>query len=310
MNKICLYILIILFAYACSRSKKAADAETTTVTEEVKTPVTVTSVSLQSLEDFVDLNATSSFLESNIIKATTTGFIKSVNIKLNEMVGRGKTAFVLQTKEANALGNTINKLNPSFHFTGIINIPTTSSGYVIQLNHQAGDYVVDGEQLAILSDSKSFGFVLNLPYELRPYISMNKIIKLELPDKTHLDGVVTSILPSLDSISQTMAVVIKVNTTMQIPQNLIAKVRIIKAKKVDTPSLPKEAILTDDAQENFWVMKMIDSVTAIKVPITKGMESGNYVEIRMPQFKDVDKIVLSGNYGLPDTAKVKIMNPQ
>lgn len=310
MNKISAYFLILVLATSCSRSKKADDAEKPEPAAEIQTPVTITTVSLQSLEEYVELNATSSFLENNIIKATTTGYIKSVNIKMNQFVGRGQTAFVLQTREAKALGNTINKLNSSFHFTGLLNIPATTSGYITQLNHQAGDYVLDGEQLALLSDSKSFGFLLNLPYELRPYINANRSLTLELPDKTHLAGVVTSILPVLDSVSQTMSVVIKVNPSQQIPQNLIAKVRIIKNHKDNTPSLPKEAVLADEGQENFWVMKMIDSVTAVKVAVTKGMETGKYVEIRTPQFKEDDKIILSGNYGLPDTAKVKIVKPE
>ena len=309
MKKIMIYFLLVAVTASCSKSKKAAEADAT-ATPEVQTPVTVTTISEQPLEEFVDLNATSSYLESNIIKASTNGYIKSVNIKMNQFVGQGQTAFIIQTKEAKALGNTINKLDASFHFTGMINIPTTASGYITQLSHKAGDYVQDGEQLAVLSDSKSFGFLLNLPYELRPYISANRSLSLELPDKTHLNGVVTSILPALDSASQTLAVMIKVNAGMQIPQNLIAKVRIIKARKEHAASLPKEAILADDSQENFWVMKMIDSVTAVKVPVKKGMETGDFVEIQTPQFAAGDQILISGNYGLPDTAKVKIVKQQ
>ena len=262
MKKILFYSL---FVIAASCHKKAT-VDTEVVTDEVQTPVTVTTISNEPLEEFVELNATSTFLESNIIKATTNGYIKTVHIHINQHVGSGQPAFTLQTKEAKALENTINKLNASFNFTGIIRVNTTASGYVTQLNHKPGDYVQDGEQLALLSDSKSFGFLLNLPYELRPYIGANSTINLELPDKTHLSGTVSSILPALDSVSQTMAVLIKVNSNIQVPQNLIAKVRIIKARKI-APSLPKEAILTDDAQTNFWVMKMIDSVTAVKVPI-------------------------------------------
>ncbi len=310
MKKIILFFLLAILV-SCSRSKKAVDAEATDeIIEMVQTPVTVTTVSFESLEEFIDLNATSTYLESSIIKATTNGYIKSVRIKMNQFAGRGQTAFVLQTREAQALGNTINKLDPSFHFTGIINIPVTGSGYVTQLNHQPGDYVLDGEQLAMLSDSRSFGFLLNLPYELRPYLNANKAVTLELPDKSRLPGVVTSILPALDSVSQTLAVMIKVNSSTPIPQNLIAKVRIIKARKTNTPSLPKEAILADEAQENFWVMKMIDSVTAIKIPVTKGMEAGEFIEIRTPLFSPGDRILLSGNYGLPDTAKVKIIKAE
>jgi multidrug efflux pump subunit AcrA (membrane-fusion protein) len=216
----------------------------------------------------------------------------------------------MKTKESQALGNTITVLDSSFNFSGLINIYASAHGFISQLNHHEGDYVLDGEQLAVISDSKSFAFVLNLPYELKPYLMNNKTIDLELPDGMKLKGVVAAMMPTVDSVSQTQIVQIKVNTSAQLPQNLIAKVRIIKGMKNSAPSLPKEAVLTDESQSNFWVMKMIDSITAVKVAVIKGMETGDRVEIIRPQFSDSDKILLTGNYGLPDTAKVKIMREQ
>ena len=114
-------------------------------------------------------------------------------------------------------------------------------------------------------------------------------------------------MPTLDSVAQTQQVLIKVSHTTNIPENLIAKIRIVKDKRTNVPSLPKEAVLTDESQSNFWIMKMVDSVTAVKVPVIKGMETGDRVEIVRPQFSAKDTILLKGNYGLPDTAKVKIM---
>ena len=57
-------------------------------------------------------------------------------------------------------------------------------------------------------------------------------------------------------------------------------------------------------------MKMIDSITAVKVAVIKGMETKDRVEIVSPKFSPDDKILLTGNYGLPDTAKVKITKQQ
>ena len=175
------------------------------------------------------------------------------------------------------------------------------------MDHQVGDYVQDGEQLAVISNSKSFGFVLNVPYELRKYISLNKSVDVVLPDGTVLPGSVSLFMPTLDSVAQTQQVLVKVSQITNIPENLIAKIRIVKDKRANVASLPKEAVLTDESQSNFWIMKMIDSVTAVKVPITKGMETGDRVEIVRPQLSAKDTILLKGNYGLPDTAKVKIM---
>ncbi|MGI8634013.1 MAG: efflux RND transporter periplasmic adaptor subunit [Segetibacter sp.] len=307
MNKIYFipFCILTLLLFSC-KSKEDNTAQDAPA-EEAQTPVTVTGISNGQLAEYVELNAMSSYLQSSFIKATANGYIKSSNVKPGQFVRAGQLAFLMQTKEAKALGNTINSLDPSFNFSGLIKINASQTGYITALDHQPGDYVQDGEQLAVLSDAKSFGFLLNLPYELRPYLIKNKSVDVVLPDKTILKGTVAHMMPTVDSVSQTQAVLIKVNNASSIPQNLIGKVRIVKNAKSAVPSLPKAAVLTDESQENFWVMKMIDSVTAIKVPIIKGMETADKVEIVRPVFTTSDKIVLKGNYGLPDTAKVKIV---
>ncbi len=296
---------VISLAVSC-KSKESAPAREP-ITEEVQTPVTVTEISMDAMVDYVDLTAISSFLQSSFIKATANGFIKSAFVKPGEFVQAGKQVFVMQTKESKALGNTINDLDPSFRFSGLIHINVSQSGYITEVNHQPGDYVQDGEQLAVLSNANSFGFLLNLPYELRSALGANKNIDVELPDKTHLQGHVANILPRVDSVSQTQAVLIKVHASSNLPTNLIAKVRIIKNAHNNVVSLPREAILANEAQTSFWVMKMIDSTTAVKVDIVKGMETSDRIEVVSPLFSKTDKFVLNGNYGLPDTARVKVM---
>jgi multidrug efflux pump subunit AcrA (membrane-fusion protein) len=111
-------------------------------------------------------------------------------------------------------------------------------------------------------------------------------------------------MPMVDATSQTQGLVIHVSPPHPIPENLIARVRIVKREKTDALSLPKAAILTDETQSNFWVMKMVDSATAVKVQVRKGIETGGRVEILSPKFSSADLILVSGNYGLPDTAKV------
>jgi multidrug efflux pump subunit AcrA (membrane-fusion protein) len=114
------------------------------------------------------------------------------------------------------------------------------------------------------------------------------------------------VMPTVDSASQTQNVVIRVNDNPAIPENLIAKVRIVKTAREKTQSLPKAALLTDETESDFWVMKLIDSTTAVKVPVKKGIETKDRVEILQPLFEPGDKILVTGNYGLPDTAKVKV----
>ena len=270
------------------------------------TPVTVTNISNEPLTEYIDLNATATFLQKSYVKANVNGYIETANVVIGKYVNAGQTLFTLKTKEAKSIGNAVNKLDPGFKFSGVNNIKASTGGYITLLSHQLGDYVQDGEQLAVISNENSFAFLLNLPYELKQYLPNNNSVELTLPDGTKLKGTVTASMPTVDPGSQTQSIVIKVPNSKTIPENLIAKVSIIKTNKENAFSLPKAAILTNDVQSDFWVMKMIDSNTAVKVPIKKGIETKDKVEILEPKFYPGDKILLTGNYGLPDTAKVKV----
>jgi len=51
---------------------------------------------------------------------------------------------------------------------------------------------------------------------------------------------------------------------------------------------------------------MINSNTAIRVDIKKGIEKNDRVQIIKPLFTERDRIITTGNYGLADTAKVSV----
>jgi multidrug efflux pump subunit AcrA (membrane-fusion protein) len=305
MKKISIYSLVIWLVVISCQSKKT---EETIIEEEQETitPVTVTSVATEPMVEYIELNATSTFLQQAFVKASSNGYIKTVNAQVGKMVSSGQNVFVLKTKEAQSIGNAINQLDSSFKFSGIINIKAGTTGYVSEVNHQPGDYVQEGEQLAVISDANSFVFILNLPYELRPYVLNKQTVELLLPDGKKMIARISSAMPVVDSASQTQNIVLRVNER-NLPINLIAKVKVVKTAKTNAVSLPKQAVLSDETQTNFWVMKLIDDSTAAKVPVTKGIEIADRIEILAPKFSGSDKFLLTGNYGLADTARIKIV---
>jgi multidrug efflux pump subunit AcrA (membrane-fusion protein) len=270
------------------------------------TPVTVASISNSPLNDSIELNAVSAFLQKSYVKANANGYLQTADVYPGKYVQVAQALFTLKTKEAQSIGSAIRQLDSSLQFSGVNTIRANQHGYITQLNHQSGDYVQDGEQLAVISDRNSFVFLLNLPYELRPFVLGKKTVALILPDGTRFSGTVGAVMPSVDSASQTQSIVIKPNTAAPIPENLIAKVRILRTARPNAQSLPKSAVLTDETESNFWVMKLIDSTTAVRVPVRKGIETTDRVEVLSPGFSPTDRILVTGNYGLPDTAKVKV----
>lgn len=301
------FIFCICFLAACKSTPEKVEKPTEEKNETISTPVTITSPINGNLSETVELNAVSAFLLKSYVKSSSNGYLEEVNASLGKFVNKGDLLFLIKTKESQSLGNTISKLDTSLHFSGVISIKSPGTGYITQINYRAGDYVQDGEQMAVITDTRSFVFLLDLPYELKPYLSLHQSIQLKLPDGTILDGTVSNAMPTVDAVSQTQSFVIKVNSTKQIPENLIAKVSLVKTAKNNTVSLLKTAVLSDETQSEFWIMQLIDSVTAVKIPIKKGLENATSVEILSPVLKPSDKILLTGNYGLPDTAKVTII---
>jgi multidrug efflux pump subunit AcrA (membrane-fusion protein) len=294
-----------LLLFSCQSKDKAADDDDAKVVSQ--TSVTVTTIDSSALTDYIDLNATSTTLQKNYVKSNANGYVQQVNAQLGRDVSKGEILFTIKTKEAQTIGNVINVLDTTFKFSGINKIKASAPGYISQISHQAGDYVQDGEALAVISDRSSFVFLMQLPYELRPYVKTGQNVDLTLPGGTKITGRVNSFMPSVDTVAQTQGVVIKINSGRQIPENLVARARIVKASKSNTISLPKSAVLANETQTEFWVMKLINATTAVKVPVKEGIQSGDRVEILSPKFSGKDKIIVSGNYGLPDTAKVKII---
>ena len=309
MKKI-IYIIslfaLLSFVYSCKTKSDIEEDDAAIEQQDVQTPVTITNPTIGNMNETIEINAVSAFLLKSYVKANTTGYLQTVNAYPGAYVTKGQTLFIIKTKEAETLGNTINLIDSSLHFDGTLHVRSPGNGYITQTTYKPGDYVQDGEQLAEITDTKSFVFLLDLPYELKPYLQNNSTVQLRLPDSTTMSGNVGAAMPVMDSASQTLRYIIHVNTNKITPENLIAKVSLIKTAKQNAVSLPKAAVLSDEVQSQFWIMKMINDTVAVKIPVQKGMETKENVEIVSPPLAATDKILLTGNYGLSDTAKVAI----
>jgi hypothetical protein len=297
--------LLLIVMVSCAHAPANTANETAT---EVQTPVTITHIAHDTMRDFIELNATSSFLLKSFVKANANGYLLHNNIRIGQLVNAHQSLFTIKTKEAESIGNAVNGLDSSFQFSGVSTIRAGSKGYITQLNHVHGDYVQDGEQLAVISDASSFVFLMDVPYELKPYVTINKQVNIMLPDGTSSSGFIFAIMPTVDPTAQTQTMSVKINSTQPLPENLIAKIKITRQEKLNAVTVPSSAILTGETQNEFWIMQAINDSTAVKVPVEKGMSAKDRIEILSPALHDSDKILLTGNYGLEDTAKIKITN--
>jgi hypothetical protein len=266
-------------------------------------PVTVSSLRFGSMESYIELSATSQFMYKAIIKTPVTGYIESMDIVQGDAVVKNQTLFTIRTKEASALlGDSVKNLK----FNGLIEVKTAIAGIISSVDHPKGDYVTEGDQLCQVALPGSFVFILDVPFELSRFVMISKSCEIILPDSSSLRGIIKSRFPIMSGSSQTERYVVKLTESKRLPENLTAKVLIVKEDVKKSASLLKSCILTDETMQSFWVMKLINDTMAVKVPIMTGISQGDYVQILKPDFISTDKFLSSGNFGLGDTAYIKV----
>ena len=286
---------------SCHNSSRPAEEVTV-----IRTPVTIVPVTFKPVTSIVRLPAVATYMNKSIVRATTAGTIDKVLITAGEPVNPDQLLFTIRTREAMALADKMAE-DTSLSFKGVINITSHKEGVINSISYQKGDFVQEGDEMAVVSEQKSLVFILDVPFELNQYIEKNRNCKIILPDNRQINGIITGKLPEMDMQSQTIRYVVRPATTDRLPGNLIASVNLVKSSNSNALVLPKAAILGDETQTKFWVMKLINDTTAIKVAIRKGFENNDEVEITEPVFEISDRILLTGNYGLPDTARVTII---
>jgi len=299
-----LAFIVLINLIGCNNSSPTKTEET----PKVSTPVTVTSIENTAISESISFNAVSQYQRKNMVKSTINGYIEKSFVNQGDIVQAGKPLYSIKTKEGEALSKYAAK-DSSFKFTGKLTIVAPVTGIVVEATKQTNDYVSDGEQLCIISAQSSFVFLLNVPYEQSKYATPGRNCSILLPDSTVLNGTISGKLSIVDPVSQTQSYVVKPVTSTILPENLSVLVRISKSSKENTQVIDKLCVLSDETMENFWVMKLINDTTAVKVAIKTGMVSGDKIEIVSPAFTQSDRLINTGNYGLADTAFVNIIQP-
>ncbi len=291
--------LFLLIAAACNR-QGGEPVETAVI---AKVPVTVASIGVGEMADYLDITATSVFQVKTVVRSTVGGFVEDQLVNVGETVARNKEIFRLRTKEsASVRPDSANKLA----FSGMIPVRAVLDGVVISIDHPKGDYVQEGDQLAAIALPASLVFVMEVPYESCGFIHPGSACEVLLPGGEKIDGQVKSLLPSMNNNAQTQRFIIGLTGSHHLPENLVARVRIVRKMNPKAVTLPKGCLLSDEVQQNFWVMKLVSDTLAVRVTVIPGMHDQEAVEITEPVFSATDRFLATGNYGLGDTARVVI----
>ncbi len=269
--------------------------------KENGTPVQVTTMTKKVLTDTLTLYGTLQYVKKTPIISPITGFLQTVNASAGDMPEIGKILFTLKTKEAAAYPDYI---ADTLFKNSVITVKATHLFRIDSVLKQSGDFVQEGEVLCQTIDRASMVVQLHFPFEYNNVVKSGRSCLVIFPDKKIYSATVTKILPEADVSSQTQQAYLHINSDQIFPEFLNVQVIFIETNGITSFVLPKSAILTNETMSEYWVMKLTDDSTAIKENVRTGRKTKNEIEIIEPVLSASDRILISGNYGMPDTAKV------
>lgn len=269
------------------------------------TPVKITQPKKTNLTEYITLNAHTVFLKKEIGRATFQGFIEKIYKNIGDNISSGDVLMTIKTKESAADGNFQVPLGDEI-FKGIVHVKAKSNGVLTELNYNAGDFVSDGEQIAVVSNPSSLSVNLDVPYQYTREIHLKTPCEIFLPDGKTVNAFIDKIIPKVDPSAQTQTYILEMKQKENLPENLNVNAHIPIRFVKDAVVVPQSAVLSNETLDKFWIMKLVNDTTAVRINIVKGIENDSLIQIIKPELKLTDKLISDGAFGLPDTAKVVI----
>ena len=296
-----IYIFCILLVVLILQSCK--NKEPNTPTNILPKPwVTIIHPTIGNIQEEEQINGQIVFLNQTKIIAPISGYVIMVNEKLGDKVNQGKLLFKIQTNESRALQDS--NLNPSSQF-GFISVYASATGYINTQNiPDKNVFVNEGSVMLTIVKNNDLAIQVNAPFTLSNLIQKQKYIEIELPNKELKTAYFYKAMPTVDAVSQTQQILFKLKKYTPLPENLNVLIKIPILENKNSILISKEAVLANETQDKFWIMKVTKDNLALKIPIKKGIENKNKVEILHPKLSLDDKIIEKGAYGLADSTQV------
>jgi hypothetical protein len=267
--------------------------------------VSITNPVKENKTVFTTFQAVSRYLQSLNFRARTSGIVTTVFVSPGDEIKIHQPLFIVKPMEMSALegagtlsDNLINSRDTIF---------SDQLAFTNQVLVQEGDYVQPGSLLATAFNENSLAAVTYVPFSQVPLIKKNSLCTVEIPGKKDVLSYFQKRLFLADNVAQTQPFVVPLPAKLRLAgsMNLLVKFKVKEIR--EGIFLPKKAILTNEEENAFWVMKMINDTTAVKVSVTPRWQGKKQIQILSNSIGVKDRIITEGAYGLPDTAYVKIV---
>ena len=189
---------------------------------------------------------------------------------------------------------------------GTIRAPLT--GFVLDQFQFQGEYATNGGKLLTLADTGQVVVKANFPDTLVPDIKVGDAVSVfpaDLPNE-QMGGKVSLISRSTDPNNRSVEIWVNLsNGAGRLRINSAAEVHIATKTQDNALVVPASAVTLDASDENTGTVMTVDADNvAHETKVTIGLKTQDEIQI-LEGVQAGEKIVIEGNYNLPDGTKVE-----
>ena len=321
---------------ACSHGDDPASASTsgsatndsTAADSMAATPVHMTAVQRGNIAIAVTGPGRTDALDLQKIRAPFTGSITLLRIAVGDRVGGGQVvaAVVNQPSEAALIGaeamlrsastpaqrsDAERALQLAKQNLVATQLRAPRAGVVVSRSASQGDLVSQGDSILTIASAGSIVFVARIAQGDLAQVRLGQRANVNLPGQLGVvPGIVHGLLPTDTSSIMTVPVRIDFSTDLQtagapIQTGLFGTVEIIVGEKFAVPIVPATAVLRDDISGISRVALVTPAGLTHWVNVTTGATQGGNIEIKYPALTPGQRVIVSGQVGLPEGSKVR-----
>lgn len=326
-------ILALAAIPSCSRGKSTTTDSTASTTGAVDgvtsaTPVHMAAVERGNIAITVSGPGRTDALDVQKIRAPFTGTLTSLRAVVGERVGSGQVigSIVSQPSQAALSGaqamlgaastpaersDAQRALTLARQNLVLTPLRAPRGGTVVSRGASQGDLVSQGDSIVSIAAAGSIAFVARIVQSDLLHVRPGQRAMITLPGQTTLaEGIVHGLLPADTSGGMTVPVRIDLRGSPRtagapIQTGLFGTAQIVVGEHTGVPTVPAAAVLRDDISGISRMAVVTPDGKTHWVTVTTGASQGDRVEITSPIFTPGERVIVSGQVGLPEGSRVR-----
>jgi multidrug efflux pump subunit AcrA (membrane-fusion protein) len=296
-------------------------------TAVVGVPVEITKVSLATLPVWIGGPGRTTVLSQQRIRAPFTGVLTAVSVLPGDRVHKGEPlGTIVEQASAAALAGAQSMMSSARTAAeredarraldvarqNLIGVSLTGpeDGIVVSRSGNPGERLAEGDEIAAIANLGSLAFMAEISQADAERIRPGQDARMRIVGaQAWIPGTVQAVLPADSSAGLTIRVRIAVppsavGSAMPVALGLFGTAEIMVGRAVDVPTVPIEAVLRDDIAGTTRLALVGPGDRARWIDVEPGMSDSGRVEILRPRLSPGQRVIVSGQVGLPDSARV------